>query len=130
MGDHNGQVMWLARPAGRHRHDVTTSEGRHRNTRWAGARDAGRPDRPDQTPPPEPTATVPNAPAPTATLDAAAVTAALASLDPIHREILAETYFRGRTVGQAASALGLPVETVKARVYAALRALDRAARAA
>jgi DNA-directed RNA polymerase specialized sigma24 family protein len=133
MSEHNGQVMWLARPAGgRHRHAPLAGgeqgSGEHRNTRWSRAtrsRTATRPNHTDQTPPVEPAATPVRA-----GLDAAAVTAALSRLDREHREILAETYFRGRTVTEAATTLGLPVETVKARVYAAIRALDRAARAA
>ncbi|MCW6008946.1 hypothetical protein K1W54_31045 [Micromonospora sp. CPCC 205371] len=144
MSEHNGQVMWLARPAGgRHRHDPLAggdgrhgaepgSGGEHRNTRWSSAirsRTANRHHQPDQSPPAEPVAASAAAPA-GAGLDAAAVTAALARLDPAHREILVETYFRGSTVNEAARALGLPVDTVKARVYAAIRALDRAARAA
>jgi RNA polymerase sigma-70 factor (ECF subfamily) len=48
---------------------------------------------------------------------------ALLALSPVHREALAETVRRGRTVNQAAQALGIPVGTVKSRVYDALRAL-------
>jgi RNA polymerase sigma-70 factor (ECF subfamily) len=51
---------------------------------------------------------------------------ALRSLSHAHREILVETYFRGRTVPEAASELGLPLGTAKSRVYYALRALRAA----
>jgi RNA polymerase sigma-70 factor (ECF subfamily) len=51
------------------------------------------------------------------------VTDALRALSHAHREILVETYFRGRTVPEAAAALGLPLGTAKSRVYYALRAL-------
>jgi RNA polymerase sigma-70 factor (ECF subfamily) len=51
------------------------------------------------------------------------ITDALRTLSPAHREAVVETYFRGRTVQEAAESLGLPVGTVKSRVYYALRAL-------
>lgn len=51
------------------------------------------------------------------------VTDALRALSPSHREILISTYFRGRTVPEAAQELGLPLGTAKSRVYYALRAL-------
>jgi RNA polymerase sigma-70 factor (ECF subfamily) len=51
------------------------------------------------------------------------VSEALLSLSPAHREILNETFFRDRSVNEAAKALGIPVGTVKSRVYYALRAL-------
>lgn len=54
------------------------------------------------------------------------VTDALRSLSHAHREILLETYFRGRTVPEAAEELGLPLGTAKSRVYYALRALRAA----
>lgn len=54
------------------------------------------------------------------------VTDALRGLSYAHREILMETFFRGRTVPQAAEALGLPLGTAKSRVYYALRALRAA----
>jgi RNA polymerase sigma-70 factor (ECF subfamily) len=44
-------------------------------------------------------------------------------LSSAHREILNETILSDRTVSQAAEVLGLPVGTVKSRVYYALRAL-------
>ncbi|MFC7729199.1 sigma factor-like helix-turn-helix DNA-binding protein [Actinomadura keratinilytica] len=54
---------------------------------------------------------------------------AFRSLSWAHREILTETYFRRRSVNEAAASLGLPVEVVKARVYHALRALRDACEA-
>jgi RNA polymerase sigma-70 factor, ECF subfamily len=51
------------------------------------------------------------------------VTEALESLSPAHRQALTETVLRDRTVNQAAEYLGVPVGTVKSRVYYALRAL-------
>jgi RNA polymerase sigma-70 factor (ECF subfamily) len=44
-------------------------------------------------------------------------------LSPAHREILNETILRDRTVNEAAEVLGIPVGTVKSRVYYAIRAL-------
>jgi RNA polymerase sigma-70 factor (ECF subfamily) len=40
-----------------------------------------------------------------------------------HREILVETYYRGRPYAEVATELEIPVGTVKSRVYYALRAL-------
>jgi RNA polymerase sigma-70 factor (ECF subfamily) len=51
------------------------------------------------------------------------VTEALKALTPAHREILNETILRDRTVNAAAEVLGIPVGTVKSRVYYAMRAL-------
>jgi RNA polymerase sigma factor (sigma-70 family) len=51
------------------------------------------------------------------------VTEALRLLSPAHREVLSETILRDRTVNEAAEVLGIPVGTVKSRVYYALRAL-------
>ncbi|MFB4312579.1 sigma-70 family RNA polymerase sigma factor [Actinomadura sp. 21ATH] len=48
---------------------------------------------------------------------------ALRALSAPHREVLTETVLRDRTVNQAAEVLGIPVGTVKSRVYYALRAL-------
>jgi RNA polymerase sigma-70 factor (ECF subfamily) len=67
-----------------------------------------------------------NAPAPDTTDDMVRkvlVAEALRSLTPAHREVLKETILRDRTVNQAAEALGIPVGTVKSRVYYALKAL-------
>jgi RNA polymerase sigma-70 factor, ECF subfamily len=51
------------------------------------------------------------------------VTEALQALSPAHREVLVETFLKDKTVNQAADTLGVPVGTVKSRVYYALRAL-------
>ena len=51
------------------------------------------------------------------------VTDALRELSLAHREVLNETVLRGRTVNEAAEVLGIPVGTVKSRVYYAIRAL-------
>jgi RNA polymerase sigma-70 factor (ECF subfamily) len=48
---------------------------------------------------------------------------ALLALSPAHREVLNETILRDRTVNEAAEVLGIPVGTVKSRVYYAVRAL-------
>lgn len=60
----------------------------------------------------------------TATILRVAVADAMRELSPSHREILNQTILRDRTVNQAAAALGIPVGTVKSRVYYALRALQ------
>jgi RNA polymerase sigma factor (sigma-70 family) len=51
------------------------------------------------------------------------VTEALQALSVAHREVLTETVLRDRTVNEAAEVLGIPVGTVKSRVYYALKAL-------
>jgi RNA polymerase sigma-70 factor (ECF subfamily) len=51
------------------------------------------------------------------------VTEALQALSRAHREVLNETILRDRTVNEAAEVLGIPVGTVKSRVYYALKAL-------
>lgn len=58
-----------------------------------------------------------------AVTDAVAVRAALEHLSPDHRAVVEELYFRGRSVEEAAAALGVPAGTVKSRSYYALRAL-------
>ena len=60
------------------------------------------------------------------TLDRMIVTDALGSLSQEHRAVIVETYYRGRTVVEAARVLGIPVGTVKSRCYYALRALKLA----
>lgn len=56
----------------------------------------------------------------------AVVAGAFQALPSAHREILAETVFRDRSVNEAAASLGVPVDVVKLRVYQALRALSTA----
>ena len=51
------------------------------------------------------------------------VVEALQELSAAHREVLNETILRDRTVNEAAEVLGIPVGTVKSRVYYALKAL-------
>jgi RNA polymerase sigma-70 factor (ECF subfamily) len=47
----------------------------------------------------------------------------LRALSLAHRQVVVETILRDRTVHQAAQALGIPVGTVKSRLYHAQRAL-------
>ena len=60
------------------------------------------------------------------TLDRIVVIDALGSLSPEHRAVIVETYYRGRSVAEAARGLGIPPGTVKSRCYYALRALKLA----
>lgn len=53
------------------------------------------------------------------------VRAAVRSLSPEHRAVLAQIYFKGLSVVEAAQVLGIPAGTVKSRSYYALRALGR-----
>jgi RNA polymerase sigma-70 factor (ECF subfamily) len=59
-------------------------------------------------------------------LDRIIVTDALGALSPEHRSVIVETYYRGRSVGEAAGMLGVPPGTVKSRTYYGLRALRAA----
>jgi RNA polymerase sigma-70 factor (ECF subfamily) len=56
-------------------------------------------------------------------VDSMVVMEALDRLSGQHRDVLVELYFRGRSVSEAASALGIPPGTVKSRSHHALRAL-------
>jgi RNA polymerase sigma-70 factor, ECF subfamily len=58
-----------------------------------------------------------------ATLDRIVVTDALHALSQEHRAVIVETYYRGRSVAEAARVLDIPAGTVKSRCYYALRAL-------
>ncbi|MFF2043065.1 sigma-70 family RNA polymerase sigma factor [Kitasatospora sp. NPDC058170] len=51
------------------------------------------------------------------------ISEALGDLSGAHREIIVETYFKGRTVNEAAVELGIPAGTVRSRVFYALRSL-------
>jgi RNA polymerase sigma-70 factor, ECF subfamily len=59
-------------------------------------------------------------------LDRIVVADALRALSQEHRAVIVETYFRGRSVAEAAVVLGIPPGTVKSRCYYALRALKLA----
>ncbi|GAA0366810.1 sigma-70 family RNA polymerase sigma factor [Actinoallomurus spadix] len=59
-------------------------------------------------------------------LESWTVAEALADLSAEHRAVLIETYYRGRSVAEAAAVLGIPAGTVKSRTYYALRALKLA----
>jgi RNA polymerase sigma-70 factor, ECF subfamily len=59
-------------------------------------------------------------------LEAWQMAEALRRLSPEHRAVIVETYYRGRTVAEAARVLGVPPGTVKSRCHYALRALKLA----
>ncbi|WP_242624704.1 sigma factor-like helix-turn-helix DNA-binding protein [Krasilnikovia cinnamomea] len=48
---------------------------------------------------------------------------ALDELSATHRDVLVELFYRGDSLEEAAAARGVPVETVKSRLYFAMRAL-------
>jgi RNA polymerase sigma-70 factor (ECF subfamily) len=54
-----------------------------------------------------------------------AVRDALMALRPEHRTVVIEIFYRGRTAQEVATALGIPLGTVKSRTHYALRALRR-----
>jgi RNA polymerase sigma-70 factor (ECF subfamily) len=56
-------------------------------------------------------------------LEAWIVSDALRALSMEHRDVIVETYYRGKSVAEAAAALRIPAGTVKSRTYYALRAL-------
>jgi RNA polymerase sigma-70 factor (ECF subfamily) len=47
----------------------------------------------------------------------------MARLSPEHRAVLAQVYFHGLSIVDAADVLGIPAGTVKSRSFSALRAL-------
>jgi len=58
-----------------------------------------------------------------AALRSAQVEEALRSLAPLHRQVIVEISFRGRSSRELAKELGLPEGTVRSRLFYALRAL-------
>lgn len=70
--------------------------------------------------------TMPTDEDPDRTLESWAVAEALSSLRPDHRKVIVETYYRGRSVAEAAVTLGIPAGTVKSRTFYALKALKLA----
>jgi RNA polymerase sigma-70 factor, ECF subfamily len=56
-------------------------------------------------------------------LESWAIADALSSLRTEHKRVLLETYYRGKSVAEAAATLGVPAGTVKSRTFYALRAL-------
>jgi RNA polymerase sigma-70 factor (ECF subfamily) len=71
-------------------------------------------------------AAVPTADDIDARLDRLLISDAMSSLSSEHRAVLIETYYRGRSVAEAAAVLGIPAGTVKSRTFYALRALKLA----
>jgi RNA polymerase sigma-70 factor (ECF subfamily) len=59
------------------------------------------------------------------TVSSMVVHRALDKLPRAQREVILETYLRGRTVNEVAAMLGVPPGTVKSRMYHGVRALRR-----
>jgi len=59
-------------------------------------------------------------------LESALIAEALLRLSAEHQQVVLELFFRGRSVAEAATALGVPAGTVKSRSYYAVRALRAA----
>jgi RNA polymerase sigma-70 factor (ECF subfamily) len=57
------------------------------------------------------------------TVEAWLIAEALSRLSRVHREVLIECYYQGRSVAEAAARLGVPAGTVKSRTHYALRSL-------
>ena len=56
-------------------------------------------------------------------VDAWLVEEALARIRPEHREAIVQTYLRGRPYAEVAGELGVPVGTLRSRVFYGLKAL-------
>jgi RNA polymerase sigma-70 factor (ECF subfamily) len=61
-------------------------------------------------------------------IDSMEVFEALQKLSEEHREVIVQIYFRGASLREASTALGVPEGTVKSRSYHALRALHKSLR--
>lgn len=59
-------------------------------------------------------------------VEAWTIAEALRRLSPVHREVLLECFYHGRSVADAAARLGVPPGTVKSRTHYALRSLKMA----
>jgi RNA polymerase sigma-70 factor (ECF subfamily) len=57
------------------------------------------------------------------TVEAWLIADALGKLSQVHRQVLVECFYRGRSVAEAALRLGVPPGTVKSRTHYALRSL-------
>jgi RNA polymerase sigma-70 factor (ECF subfamily) len=57
------------------------------------------------------------------TVEAWLIAEALGRLSPVHRQVLVECFYQGRSVAEAAARLGIPPGTVKSRTHYALRSL-------
>ncbi len=57
------------------------------------------------------------------TVEAWLIAEALARLSAVHRQVLVECFYLGRSVAEAAARLGVPPGTVKSRTHYALRSL-------
>jgi RNA polymerase sigma-70 factor (ECF subfamily) len=58
-----------------------------------------------------------------AALTSAVVIDALRALTPVHRAVLVDYFYRGRTAAEIAAERGMPAGTARSRVYYAMRAL-------
>jgi DNA-directed RNA polymerase specialized sigma24 family protein len=65
-------------------------------------------------------------PSPGTVSQRAAVAVALRGLAPDQQTAIVETYFRGRSVREAAGVIGVSPELLKTRIYDAMCALNRA----
>lgn len=71
-------------------------------------------------------ATVPSVDEIDARLDRLLIADAMAALSAEHQAVIVQTYYLGKSVADAADALGVPAGTVKSRTFYALRALKLA----
>ena len=57
------------------------------------------------------------------TVEAWLIAEALSRLSAVHREVLVECFYQGRSVAEASARLGVPPGTIKSRTHYALRSL-------